>query len=170
MARLGVSKKKKSPRVTSQLKEELRRISDRLESRERELAAATERETATGEILRVIASSPTNIQPFLDVVVENAARLCDAIDAQIIRMDGDILVHAASFGSVPVPPGRSEISRGNPIGRAIVDRKTVHVHDLAMEVETEFPESKARQAATGVRTVLATPLLCEDTPIGVIFI
>jgi GAF domain-containing protein len=135
-----------------------------------ELTEALEQQTATSQILGVIASSPTDIQPVLNVIAENAARLCDAIDAQITRIDGDVLFHAARFGSVPVPPGRSEISRGNPIGRAIVDRKTIHVHDLATEIETEFPESKARQAATGVRTVLATPLLREDIPIGVIFI
>jgi GAF domain-containing protein len=135
-----------------------------------ELKESLEQQTATSEILGVIASSPTDIQPVLNVIAENAARLCEAIDAQIVRKHGDILFHAAGFGSVPVPPGRSEISRGNPIGRAIVDRKTVHIHDLAAEIETEFPESKARQAATGVRTVLATPLLREDIPIGVIFI
>src|SRR5215475_2492062 len=131
MVRLGVSKKKKSPRTTelSQLKKEVQRLTQQLDSRDRELAEAVEREAATGEILRVIASSPIDIQPVLDAVAENAARLCDAIDAQITRMDGDILVPAASFGSVPIPPGRSEISRGNPIVRAVIDRQTIHVHD-----------------------------------------
>ena len=80
MARLGVSKKKKSPRTTelSQLKKEVQRLTEQLESYKRELAEATGRETATGEILRVIASSPTDIQPVLDSVAGNAARLCDA--------------------------------------------------------------------------------------------
>jgi GAF domain-containing protein len=84
MARLGVTKKKKSPRATelSQLKNELKRVTEQLESYKRELAEAIERETATGEILRVIASSPTDIQPVLDVVAENAAKLCDAIEAR----------------------------------------------------------------------------------------
>jgi GAF domain-containing protein/anti-sigma regulatory factor (Ser/Thr protein kinase) len=135
-----------------------------------ELTEALEQQTATSEILGVIASSPTDIQPVLDVVAENAARLCDAIDAQIVRIDGDILRHAAGYGSIPVPAGRSAMSRGNPIGRAIVDRQTIHVHDLVAEVETEFPESKARQQMSGVRTVLATPLLREGAPIGAIFI
>ena len=71
---------------------------------------------------------------------------------------------------MPVPAGRSAMSRANPIGRAIVDRQTIHVHDLAAEVETEFPESKTRQAASGVRTVLAAPLLREGVAIGAIFI
>ena len=65
MARLGVSKKKKSPRATelSQLKKELKRVTEQLESRDRE-------QTATSEILRVIASSPTDLQAVLDVVAE----------------------------------------------------------------------------------------------------
>ena len=68
MARLGVSKKKKSPRATelSQLKKELQSVSEQLESCKRELAEGRERETATSEILREIASSPTDIQPLLD--------------------------------------------------------------------------------------------------------
>jgi DNA repair ATPase RecN len=72
MARLGVSNKKKSPRATelSQLKKELQSVSEQLESCKRELAEGRERETATSEILREIASSPTDIQPVLDVVVE----------------------------------------------------------------------------------------------------
>ena len=56
------------------------------------------------------------------------------------------------------------------MGRAVIDRQTVHIHDLAAAVETEFPESKSRQSVTGARTVLATPLLREGVPIGAIFI
>jgi hypothetical protein len=100
MAKPAVTKKKKSPRADelSQLKEELRRVSERLESRERELAQATEQQTATSEILRVIASSPTELQPVLDVLAENAARLCEATDAQIQRVEGDVFMTVASYG------------------------------------------------------------------------
>src|SRR5262249_49374985 len=103
MARLGVSKKKKSPRTTelSQLKKELKRVTDKLESCERERAEATEQQTATSEILRVIASSPTDLQPVLDVVVENAARLCDASNSVIHRVHGDCIQRVAHYGDVP---------------------------------------------------------------------
>jgi hypothetical protein len=92
MARLGVTKKKKSPRATelSQLKKEVQRLTEQLESCKRELAEGIEREIATGDILRVIASSPTELQPVLDTVAESAARLCEAEDAVIIRVDGDL--------------------------------------------------------------------------------
>ena len=123
MARLGVSKKKKSPRVTqlSQLKKELKRVTEQLESRDRE-------QTATSEILRVIASSPTDLQAVLDVVAESAARLCDSNDATIHRFDGNLFRRVAHYGPVPVPESQlPRISRGFPAGRAILDRQTIHV-------------------------------------------
>src|SRR4030095_3678370 len=91
MARLGASKKKKSPRATEpgQLKKELKRVTEQLESRDRELAQASEREAATGDILRVIASSPNDLAPVLEVVAKNAARLCGAADALIYTLDNN---------------------------------------------------------------------------------
>jgi signal transduction histidine kinase len=163
---------KKNPQATelSQLKEELRRVTQKLESREDELAEALEQQSATSEILRVIASSPTDIQPVLDAVVESAARLCDATDGLIARLDGDILIPGvAKYGSMPVPEVRP-LSYGTPVGRAIIDKETVHVHDLKSEVETEFPHSKPRQAISGARTLLTTPLLPKGRAFGAIVI
>src|SRR4029453_6154243 len=67
----------------------------------RELKESLEQQTATSEILGVIASSPTDIQPVLDVVAENAARLCDANDAVIMRVVGDGFQRVAQFGDAP---------------------------------------------------------------------
>ena len=83
MARLGVSKKKKSPRPTepTQLKKELQRVTEQLESCQRELESSNtelseslEQQTTTGEILRVIASSPTDLQPVFQTILDNAVR------------------------------------------------------------------------------------------------
>jgi GAF domain-containing protein len=174
MARRGITKKKKSPRADqlSQLKKELQRVTERLESRERELAEAFEQQTATSEILRVIASLPTDIQTVLDVVAENAARVCGATDAVIFRVYGDRLQRAAHYGPILWAVGEESppIVRGLVIGRAVADRRTIHIHDLAAESEAEFPESLSFQRRAGHRTILATPLLREGIPIGVIMI
>src|SRR5262249_22116137 len=131
-----------------------------------ELKESLEQQTATSEILGVIASSPTDIQPLLDVVAENAAKLCDANDALIYRIDGDFLHVVASFGPMPTPPEARVISRLFPSGRAITDRQTIHIHDLAAEIETEYPDS----LRIGVRTMLVMPLLREEAVIGCITI
>jgi DNA repair ATPase RecN len=121
MGRLRAIKQKRNPQATelSQLKDKLRHVSEKLESREGELAEALEQQTATSEILRVIASSPTDIKPVLDAVIESAARLCNATDGLIARIEGDVLrPGVAKYGSMPVPEAR-RLSYGTPVGRAI---------------------------------------------------
>ena len=113
-----------------------------------ELKESLEQQTATSEILGVIASSPTDIQPVLNAVTENAARLCDANDAQIRLVDGNVLQHAASYGMMPATESRT-ISRGFVGGRAFIERRTIHVHDLDTERETEYPETSTELGANG---------------------
>src|SRR5262245_42368991 len=148
-------------------------LKERFDAQAGELREALVQQAATTEILSVIASSPTDIQPVLDVVTENAARLCNALDAQIWRVEGDRLRFAAQYGSIPtfnIEEGRP-IVRGLAGGKAILDRETVHIQDaFAPSVETEFPETWALAHEVGVRTLLATPLLREGMAIGYIMI
>src|SRR5205823_4495187 len=128
---------------------------------------------ATGEILRVIASSPTNLDTVLTAVATRAAHLCEARDAVIWRPDGDLLRAVAAVGPLAQDVASSmlvlPIGRGFQSGRAYVDREAVHIPDLGAVVETEFPDS-ASAFQLGQRAGLSVPLLREGTAIGVISI
>src|SRR5262249_39461366 len=109
-----------------------------------ELKESLEQQTATSEILGVIASSPTDVEHVLDVLAQNAARLCDAKDAIIYRVESDHVQPVAHYGPVPALQNYYRpLSRGLPVGRTIIDRKTIHIHDVAAEIETEFPDGRA---------------------------
>jgi signal transduction histidine kinase len=159
--------------MASKLQESYAGLERKVEERTHELTEALEQQTATAEVLRVISSSPTDLQPVMDAVAENAARLCDASDAQIFRIEGEALVLVAGQGDLPTIPNRSPrqaVTRGFVTGRAVLERRTVHIEDLAAESEDEYPDAKAIQRVIGTRTILATPLLREGAPIGVILI
>ncbi len=172
MARLGASKKKKSPRATelTQLKKELQRVSEQLESCKRELAEGIERETATGEILRVIASSPTELQPVLDTLIANAVKLSGATQGHIRRYDGELLRPVAHYGESPEQVTLLQGTARKPVpdnltGRAFLERRSIHILDAQLE-----PRNPGLALQTWARTILAVPLLREGMPIGVITI
>jgi len=138
---------------------------------ERRLNESLEQQSATSEILRVIASSPTEIQSVLDGIAATAARLLDVADAYIMRVEGQLLKNVAMHGPSPqwaIGTTRA-INRDWVTGRAVVDRKPVHVRDL-QAARKEFPEGAAYAKHYGHRTTLATPLLREGNPIGAFLI
>jgi PAS domain S-box-containing protein len=138
-------------------------------ARER-LAEVMKQQSATSEMLRIISNSP--IQSVLDAVAENAARLCDSNNAEIFHLENNLLRLVASYGEIPVAIHAREglpTNRDRVLGRATCDRRTIHVHDLAAE-SSEYPVGSRDAKREGHRTTLATPLLREGTPIGVILI
>src|SRR5262249_14321168 len=133
-----------------------------------ELKESLEQQTATSQILGVIASSPTDIQPVLDAVAKSAARLCDAFDATIFRRDGDRLRLVAHHGQIPtgsIGEFTLPLARGSPSGRSVLDGRTVHVADLQTEVN-EFPEGSEFARRFDFRTVLNVPLMRKGVAIG----
>ena len=158
-------------RMAGQLQDSYATLERRVEDRTRELSEALEQQTATAEILRVISSSPTNVQPVLDAVAESAARLCGANDALIMRVDDGTIRRVAHYGSITsASPGRA-ITRDTPTGRAIVDNRTIHIEDILEEfARGDYLETRGLQEATGFRTILVAPLTREGEVIGAIVI
>jgi signal transduction histidine kinase len=145
------------------------RLFQELQARNRELTESLEQQTATAEILRVISGSPTDVQPVLDVVAQSAARLCEARDAVVLRVEGRALRVVAHYGPVPARAiGLTmEITPDWMAGRAVLERRTIHVPDLAAALD-EYPRSRPLQERSGQRTTLVVPMVREGVPIGVI--
>src|SRR5215472_3957502 len=145
------------------------RLFTELEARNRDLTEALEQQTATAEILRVISTSPTNLQPVLDTLAASAARFCGSYDGSIFRLDGNTLRLGAHHGPLDSHPVGLEVPlvRGAVMGRSILDREAVHVVDLQAETE-EFPEGSAIARRLGFHTLLSVPLLREGVAIGAI--
>ncbi len=157
--------------MTEQLQESYATLEQRVEERTRELSEALEQQTATGEILKVISSSPTDQEPVMRAVVENAARLCEAQNAQIFRIEGDRMRLVARYGPVQstLEEGQARpITRGSVSGRVILDRRALHLHDVSAEAPTEYPDIKEAVIRQGIRTTVGIPLLREGVPIGAV--
>jgi hypothetical protein len=117
----------------------------------RERDESLERETATSEILRMIAKAPGDLHTVLNAIAERPAQLCDAADAAIYRVNGDYYRFAAHFGPIPMSHTAEDrvIGRDTVLGRTIADRQTIHVPDL-QTAEAEFPGAKTRGIAMGL--------------------
>src|SRR5262249_33052603 len=151
------------------------RLFKELQDRNRQLTESLEQQTATSEILQVIAKSPTDLQPVLNVIADNAARLCEANDAQIQRVEGEFFMTVASYGPLPPTFGEKwQLTRRIPGGRAIIDREIIHIPDLEAVRATEFPDARGGRRPgsnqTVLRSCLVVPLLREDVAIGAILI
>jgi two-component system, NtrC family, sensor kinase len=144
------------------------RLFDEVQAKTRDLSEALVYQTGSGNILRVIASSPTDVGPVLKAIVESACELCDAYDAVVRLKDGDELQIGAHQGPIPIDAAKWLISRSWTAGRAVLDKKPVHVHDMQSAEGDEFPEAQRRAQEQGQHTILSVPLLREGESIGAI--
>jgi two-component system NtrC family sensor kinase len=144
---------------------------EEVQHRTRELSEALTYQTGSANILRVIASSPTDVKPVLEAIVESACELCDSNDAAVLLKDGDDLRFRAHHGPIDINVEKWPINRRWTAGRAFLDGEPVHLRDAWSEEGKEFPDSKALSDATNsadIRTVLSVPLMRENDRVGAI--
>ncbi|HSE05399.1 MAG TPA: GAF domain-containing protein, partial [Methylomirabilota bacterium] len=147
------------------------RLFTELETRNRELTEALEQQTATGEILRAISSSPTDVQPVFDSIALSAARLCEGTVCQVFQFDGRLLhfvaghghteeMREATRGAFATPP-----NRGSAAGRSILDGAVAHIPDV--EGDPDFTLGPLARLIT-FRSIVAVPMIRDGRPIGAI--
>jgi two-component system NtrC family sensor kinase len=115
----------------------------------------------------------TDLSGVLGAIARTAARLCEARDALIFLADGDHQRLVAKYGRIPEPRQLGDsrlITRQTPLGRALLDRRPVHIRDVKAAVRTDFPGIADIARKLPVRTVLAMPLLRNAEALGGIVI
>src|SRR5262249_55452052 len=140
-----------------------------------ETKEALEQQTATAEILRVISSSPTDVQPVFDTIVRSATRLCRAVAAAVFVTDGRTLYEPSNYGGAPEALAAARARYPRPLdretasGTAILTRSVVHVPDVHEPSATEFAAFARRVGGEiGFRSLLSVPMLREGEAVGAI--
>ncbi len=145
----------------------------------RELSESLERETATSEVLGIISSSPTDLEPVFETILANATRLCEANHATLWLCEGDTIRAVALHGVLPDAYaawlGNRTVSRldsGIAAARAATSRQMVHVADsrAGQAYRDRDPSAVAAVELGGIRAVIAVPMLKSSEAVGVISI
>ena len=144
------------------------RLFEAEQQRTRELSESLEQQTATSEVLSVISSSPGELEPVFQAMLENAVRICEAKFGTLLLREGDAYRGAAEVGT---PPGLAEYNRrgpfqavpGSPLDHVTRTKQVSHVADAAAEAVLIPP---ARLA--GARSFVAVPMLKDNVLIGAI--
>jgi PAS domain S-box-containing protein len=158
----------------SELRQTVAALERKLDERTAERDEALAQQTATSEILRAIARSPTDLQPVFETIVGSAARVCEAEFSGVARFD-DGLLHLVAVHSMSPEETAAFRSlfpraavRNFVMGRAFVEAQPVHSEDVLAEPDYDTETRDVLQSVVKYRSFLGVPILCEGKPIGVI--
>src|SRR5262249_18642644 len=156
------------------------RLFDEVQARTRELSEALEQQTATSDVLKVISSSPAELEPEFQAMLENATRICEAKFGVLLRSEEDAFRVVAMHNP---PPSFAELRRripvvrpdpGTALGRAAAEKQTVQIVDVrAAPAYRDAPadfSSVHTMTLGGARTVVAVPMLKERELVGAVVI
>src|SRR6266516_2310045 len=165
--------------MAGRLEKSYANLKQQLDIRTKELSESLERETATSEVLGIISSAPSDLEPVFNTILANAARLCEASYATLWLCEGDAIRAVALHGDVP-DAYAAELQRITPfrsdpgVGAVRVARtgQMVHIADLSAEqpYRDRYPLAVAAVELAGVRTLLGVPILKKSEVVGLISI
>jgi two-component system, NtrC family, sensor kinase len=142
-----------------------------LARRNSEFGERIEQQSATIDVLKVMSSTPDDTQPVFELITERARHLCGSLASMLFEFDGELL-HLRTWGGYDPAAAESFLkqfpmrpSRGTAVGRAMVERRIIHIRDIAYD-----PEINATVREMGVGSTIAVPLLRDGNPLGVIAI
>src|SRR5262245_34172753 len=148
------------------------RLFKELEGRNRDVTTALDRQTATSEILRVISSSPTDVQPVFDAILRSGVTLCDAVFGAVFRLEGDLVYLVGIQHPTPEVVAAlypAPVTAPLPPCRALRDNAIIHVLDTEEE-GAQWPEVRRVARLSGQRRLLIVPMRREGGPIGAILV
>ena len=118
----------------------------------------------------MISQSPTDVQPVLRAIAKAAVRFCGAEDSLIALYEGSEIQISAHEGPIPADENRWPLDRGTAMGRAMLERQTVHLADIEMLDPADFPAARELSRREGFKASVAAPMMREDQPIGAVLL